>query len=63
VGKFQHNIAYWVQAGVPMVTYPGESMASRAAGSFALSVGCPEMQVLDVCKLMVIGLLQAGKIT
>eukprot|EP01130_Rhizamoeba_saxonica_P016807 TRINITY_DN7840_c0_g1_i1.p1 TRINITY_DN7840_c0_g1~~TRINITY_DN7840_c0_g1_i1.p1 ORF type:complete len:654 (-),score=133.13 TRINITY_DN7840_c0_g1_i1:57-2018(-) len=30
-------------AGVPILTYSGESMASRAAGSFALSMGFPEM--------------------
>ncbi len=32
-------------AGVPMVTYPGETMASRAAASFSTSVGAPEMYV------------------
>jgi len=32
-------------AGVPMITYPGESIAGRAAASFALSVGFPEMIV------------------
>jgi len=30
-------------AGVPMVTYPGENMASRAGASFAKSMGAPEM--------------------
>ncbi len=30
-------------AGVPMVTFPGESMASRAGASFAKSMGAPEM--------------------
>ncbi len=33
-------------AGVPMVTYPGETMASRAAASFSTSVGAPEMYVV-----------------
>jgi len=32
-------------AGVPIVTYPYESMAGRAAGSFAISAGFPEMIV------------------
>jgi predicted O-linked N-acetylglucosamine transferase (SPINDLY family) len=30
-------------AGVPMVTFPGQSIAARAAGSFAWSAGFPEM--------------------
>jgi protein O-GlcNAc transferase len=32
-------------AGVPMITFPDVSIASRAAGSFALSAGFPEMIV------------------
>ena len=29
-------------AGVPMVTYPGNTMASRAAASLAIAVGTPQ---------------------
>jgi len=32
-------------AGVPMITFPGQSIAARAAGSFAWAAGFPEMIV------------------